>query len=172
MSQERPSAVTLKGNPLTLLGPELKPGDPAPDFSSMEGLANEVTLSSFEGKIKVFNVILSVDTPVCDAQSRKFNEEAANLPDSVEIITVSMDLPFAQNRYCASAGIERIKSVTDHVKGSFGEAYGVLIKENRLLARAIFVVDKDNIVRHAQYVSEIAEEPEYGSALEVVNSLI
>ena len=172
MSQERTSAVTLKGNPLTLLGPELKPGDQAPDFSSMEGLANEVTLSSFEGKIKVFNVILSVDTPVCDAQSRKFNEEAANLPDSVEIVTVSMDLPFAQNRYCASAGIDRIKSITDHVSGSFGEAYGVLIKENRLLARAIFVVDKDNIVRHAQYVGEIAEEPDYGAAMEVVNSLI
>ena len=172
MAQERPSAVTLKGNPLTLIGPEIKVGDKAPDFKSQEGLGNFVTLETFNGKVKLFNVVVSLDTPVCDIQTKRFNNEASNLPDDVELLTVSMDLPFAQSRYCGDAGIDKLRNISDHKDGSFGESYGVLIKENRLLARAIFVVDKDDIVRHVEYVDEVAQEPDYESALEVVNSLI
>lgn len=172
MPEERTGVVTLKGNPLTLLGPEIKVGDKAPDFKLNEGLGNLVTLDSYGDKIKVFNVIVSVDTPVCDVQTRRFSKEAESLPDDVEILTVSMDLPFAMSRYCGNAGIEKLRNVSDYQFGSFGENYGTLIKENRLLARAIFVVDKDNIVRHAEYVPEVASEPNYDNALKVVKSLL
>ncbi len=172
MAEERTGVVTLKGNPLTLIGPELKVGDTAPDFNMQEGLGQYVTLDSFGGKTKLFNVILSVDTPVCDKQTRRFSEEAANLPEDVEILTVSMDLPFAMSRYCGNAGIEKLRNASDYQYGSFGESYGTLIKENRLLARAVFVVDKDNIVRHVEYVSEVTNEPNYESALEVVKTLL
>ena len=172
MAQERPSAVTLKGNPLTLIGPEIKVGDKAPDFKSQEGLGNFVSLDTFAGKVKLFNVVVSLDTPVCNIQTKRFNGEASNLPDDVEIMTVSMDLPFAQSRFCGDAGIDKLRNISDYLDGSFGESYGVLIKENRLLARAIFVVDKDDIVRHVEYVGEVAEEPDYDAALAVINSLI
>ncbi len=172
MAEERTGVITLQGNPLTLLGPEIKVGDKAPDFKVNEGLGKLVSLDSYEGKIKVFNVIVSVDTPVCDVQTRRFSKEAENLPDDVEILTVSMDLPFAMSRYCGNAGIEKLRNVSDYQFGSFGENYGALIKENRLLARAIFVVDKDNIVRHAEYVPEVADEPNYDNALEVVKTLL
>ena len=155
-----------------MFGPEIKVGDKAPDFKVHEGLGNIVNLDSYEGKIKIFNVIVSVDTPVCDIQTRRFSKEAENFPEDVEILTVSMDLPFAMSRYCGNAGIEKLKNVSDYQFGSFGESYGTLIKENRLLARAIFVVDKDNIVRHAEYVPEVASEPNYDSALEVVKTLL
>ncbi|MGI9554010.1 MAG: thiol peroxidase [Thermodesulfobacteriota bacterium] len=172
MAEERPSAVTLQGNPLTLIGPEIKVGDQAPDFNSLEGPGNLVSLNTYNGKVKLFNVIVSVDTPVCDIQTKRFNNEASDLPEDVEILTVSMDLPFAQSRYCGDAGIERLRNLSDHQDASFGESYGVLIKENRLLARAIFVVDKDDIVRHVEYVSEVADEPNYEAALGVLKSLI
>ena len=172
MPEERTGVVTLKGNPLTLLGPDLKVGDQAPDFELNEALGKVVTLDTYSGKIKVFNVILSVDTPVCDAQTRRFSQESESLPDDVEILTVSMDLPFAMSRYCGNAGIEKLKNVSDYQFASFGENYGTLIKEFRLLARAIFVVDKDNIVRHVEYVPEVATEPNYDNALEVVKSLL
>lgn len=172
MSEERTGIVTLKGNPLTLIGPEIKVGDPAPDFKMNEGLGHVVTLNTYEGKIKVFNVIVSVDTPVCDVQTKRFSQEAAKFPEDVEVITVSMDLPFAMSRYCGNAGIENLKNLSDYQFASFGEAYGTLIKENRLLARAIFVVDKDNIVRYVEYVPEVGQEPDYDAALEVVNSLM
>ncbi len=170
--EERPSAVTLKNNPLTLIGKEIKAGDKAPDFKAVEGLGNFVSLSTFKNKVKVFNVVISIDTPVCDVQTRRFNDESATLPDDVEILTVSMDLPFAQNRYCNSASIKNLRNISDYMHASFGESYGVLIKENRLLARAIFVVDKDNVVRYAEYVKEISEEPDYRAVLDVVKSLI
>ena len=172
MAEERTGVVTLKGNTLTLIGPEIKVGDPAPDFRLNEGLGQVVTLNTYDGKIKIFNVIVSVDTPVCDVQTKRFSQEAGNLPDDVEVITVSMDLPFAMSRYCGNAGIDNLKNLSDYQFASFGEAYGALIKENRLLARAIFVVDKDNIVRHAEYVKEVAEEPNYDKALEVVKTLL
>ena len=168
MAEERTGVVTLKGNPLTLIGSEIKVGDQAPDFSSLKGLGAPVTLADMDGKVKVFNVIISVDTPVCDVQTKKFNEEAANLGDDVEILTLSMDLPFALGRYCAAEGIDKVKTASDYKDASFGEAYGVLIKEHRLLARAIFVVDKDNVVRHVEYVPEVASEPNYEPAIAAV----
>ena len=168
---ERENAVKLKGTPLTLIGPELKRGDQAPDFTCVETLGSEVSLENFGDDVKVFNVVVSVDTPVCDVQIRRFNEEAVALSDSVKIITVSMDLPFAQSRYCAAAGVERVKTASDYQYASFGEAYGVLIKENRLLARAIFVVGRDNVVEHVEYVGDIVNEPDYNAALEVIKSI-
>ena len=168
---ERDGAVKMKGNPLTLIGPELKKGDPAPDFRCMEAFGSEIDLGSFGDDVKVFNVVVSVDTPVCDVQIRKFNEEAAGLSDSVQIITVSMDLPFAQSRYCAAAGVERVRTASDYQYASFGEAYGVLIKENRLLARSIFVVDPDNVLAHVEYVGDIVNEPDYEAALAAIRSI-
>ncbi len=168
---ERENVVTMKGNPLTLVGPEIKKGDTAPAFKCVETLGSEIDLESFGDNIKVFNVVVSVDTPVCDVQIRRFNEEAVELSDSVQVVTISMDLPFAQSRYCAAAGIERVRTASDYLDASFGEAYGVLIKENRLLARSIFVVDQNNVVAHAEYVSEIADEPDYVAAMEAIKSL-
>lgn len=162
---ERAGAVTLRGNPLTLVGPEIKPGEKAPDFTV---LANDLTpfqFSSASGKVRIISSVPSLDTPVCDAQTRRFNEEAANLP-GVEIITVSMDLPFAQKRWCGAAGVDRVKCYSDHRDASFATAYGTLIKELRLTSRAIFVVDKDDVVRHVEYVKEIGDHPNYEAALE------
>lgn len=172
MATERQGAVTLKGNPLTLLGAEIKVGDKAPDFTTLAALGSPVTLADLGDNIKVFNVVLSLDTPICDAQTRRFNEEAASLPDNVKILTVSMDLPFAAKRFCEAAGIENIKTVSDYKDASFGEAFGVLIKEHRLLARAIFVVDKDNTVKYVEYVPEVAEHPNYDDALSAIKGLL
>ena len=171
MSQQRKGVITIKGNPLTLVGVEIKVGDNAPDFKCFETLNSEVSLESFKGKNKVFNVVISVDTPVCSVQTKRFNQEASNLKDDVEIITVSVDLPFAMSRYCGAEGIDKVKVISDYMNHSFGKAYGVLIKENKLLARAIFVVDKANVVRHVEYVKEITNEPNYEAALEVISSL-
>ena len=168
---ERDDAVKMKGNPITLIGPELKKGDQAPDFRCMEAFGSEIDLGSFGDDVKVFNVVVSVDTPVCDVQIRRFNEEAAGLSDSVQIITVSMDLPFAQSRYCAAAEVERVRTASDYQHASFGEAYGVLIKENRLLARAIFVVGPDNTLAHVEYVGDIVNEPDYEAALAAIRSI-
>ncbi len=161
----------MKGNPLTLLGAEIKAGDKAPDFSSLLGAGEKATLSAFAGKVKIFNVVVSVDTPVCDSQTKRFGEEIKSLPDGVEVITVSMDLPFAQARYIKDARIEGVSCVSDHREASFGKSYGVLIKENRLLARAVFVVDENDVVRHAEYVREIVNEPDYEAVLNAVKSL-
>lgn len=172
MPEERANLVTMRGNPVTLVGHEVKPGDSAPDFTlhSMPGVP--VGLHDLEGKVKVFNVVVSVDTPVCDVQTKKFNEEAANLGGDVEILTISMDLPFALKRYCAAEGIDRVKTVSDYMDASFGENYGVLIKENRLLARSIFVVDKDDRVRYVEIVPEIASEPDYDAAISAVRAAL
>lgn len=165
MSEERSNVVKMKGNPVTLVGHEVKVGEKAPDFAALEALGSPVGLGDLKGKVKVFNVVVSVDTPVCDVQTKRFNQEAANLGDDVEILTISMDLPFALKRYCAAEGIDKVRTLSDYQNASFGEAYGTLIKENRLLARAIFVVDKDDNVKHVEYVGEITEEPDYESAL-------
>lgn len=172
MSEERSDIVTLKGNPVTLVGHHLQVGDKAPEFTSLEALGKPVTLGDLEGKVKIFNVIVSVDTPVCDVQTKRFNQEAAELGDGVEILTLSMDLPFALSRYCGAAGIDKVRTLSDYKDASFGEAYGTLIKEHRLLARAIFVVDKDDNVVYAQYVPEIAEEPDYEAALEAAKKAL
>ncbi|MEW6145414.1 MAG: thiol peroxidase [Thermodesulfobacteriota bacterium] len=172
MAKERPNVVKMKGNPVTLLGNEVKVGDKAPDFTALAGLGAPVGLGDLRDKVKVFNVVVSVDTPVCDVQTKRFNKEAAGLGDDVEIVTLSMDLPFALKRYCAAEGIDKVKTLSDYQNASFGEAYGVLIKENRLLARSIFVVDKDDKVRHAEIVGEITQEPDYEAALKAVRESI
>ncbi len=171
MAEERPDAVTLQGNPFTLIGPELKAGDPAPDFELVGADLKPVNLQDTAGKIRIFSVVPSLDTPVCDTMTRRFNTEAAGLPQ-VQIYTVSMDLPFAQSRWCEASGVENIVMLSDHRSGSFGERYGTLVKELRLNSRAIFVVDAEGLIRHVEYVGEIADQPDYGSALASVRELI
>ena len=152
--------ITFKRNPVTLIGNEVKAGDKAPDFKVLRNDLSEATLSDYEGKIKIISVVPSIDTGVCDAQTRKFNEIASKL-ENVQVITVSVDLPFAQKRWCAAAGLDNVEIVSDHRDLSFGEAYGVAIKELRLLARAVFVVDSSDTVVYAEYVGESTNHPDY-----------
>ncbi len=166
-SMERSGATTLKGNPLTLVGPELKAGDAAPDFEMVDKTLSPVHLGS--GTVRIFSVVPSLDTPVCDAQTKRFNDEATKM-DDVEVITVSMDLPFAQSRFSDAFGVDKVKMLSDHKTGAFGSAYGTLIKELRIESRAIFVVDKDNTIRHAEYVKEVADHPDYEAALAAARS--
>jgi thiol peroxidase len=170
MTVERKNAVTLKENPFTLVGPELKVGDVAPDFTAVDNGLASVGLADTEGKVRIFSVVPSLDTPVCDTMTRRFNEEAAKLPE-VTIYTISMDLPFAQARWCAAAGVRKVKMLSDHKEASFGMAYGTLVKELRLDSRAIFVVDQDGVIRFVEYVTEIADQPDYDAALAVVREL-
>jgi thioredoxin-dependent peroxiredoxin len=167
---ERQGATTLRGNPQTLVGPELKTGDKAPDFQAVDDSLKPINLDATGKGVRIFSVVPSLDTPVCDAQTKRFNEEAGKLPD-VSIYTVSMDLPFAQKRWCGAYGVDHIKMVSDHRNGSFGEHYGTLIKDLRILSRAIFVIDQNNTVRHAEYVKEVADHPNYESALNVAKAL-
>jgi thiol peroxidase len=162
---ERAGATTLKGNPLTLIGPELKAGDRAPDFSLTGGDLKPVTLKDTGAQVRIISVVPSLDTPVCDAQTKRFNEEAAKLP-GVDILTVSMDLPFAQKRWCGAFGVDKVKMLSDHKDGSFGSNYGTLIKELRIESRAIFVLDKNNTIKHVEYVKEVADHPNYETALD------
>jgi thiol peroxidase len=166
---ERAGATTLKGNPLTLVGPELKAGDEAPDFHVVDNSLKPVSLKDTSGQVRIISVIPSLDTPVCDAQTKRFNEEAGKLPN-VSIITVSMDLPFAQKRWCGAFGVDNVKMLSDHVDGSFGSNYGTLIKELRIESRAIFVLDPNNKIRHAEYVKEVADHPNYEAALAAAKS--
>jgi len=169
---ERTGVVTFAGNPLILLGNPVKVGDKAPAFALVDKDLKEVALSDFAGKVKVISVTPSLDTPVCDLQARRFNEEAQTLSDSVIILNVSMDLPFAIARYCADAGLDRVKALSDHREASFGMSYGVLIKGLRLLARSIFVIDKANILQYQQIVSEMTQHPDYDRALAEAKKLI
>src|SRR4051812_4897873 len=166
---ERAGATTLSGNPMTLVGPELKPGDTAPEFSVIDSSLKPVHLADTAGKTRIFSVLPSLDTPVCDAQTKRFNEEAARLKD-VDIYTVSMDLPFAQKRFCNSFALDNVKMLSDHREASFGQAYGTLIKELRILSRAIFVVGPDNRLKHVEYVPEVGNFPDYEAALAAVKS--
>lgn len=163
--------VTFKNGPVTLLGNEVKVGDKAPDFTVLANDLSAVTLKDSEGKVRLFSVVPSLDTGVCDAQTRKFNEAAAELGDNVVIYTVSMDLPFAQKRWCGAAGIDAVQTVSDHRDASFGEAYGVHIKELRLLTRAVFVVDAEGTVTYVEYVPEATDHPNYEAAVEAVKAL-
>ncbi|GGA44590.1 thiol peroxidase [Paenibacillus physcomitrellae] len=172
MAQERANAATFKGNPLTLVGPELKVGDKAPDFTLSKSLVEEVSLKDFEGKIKLISVVPSLDTGVCDAQTRRFNQEGHDLGDQVAVLTVSVDLPFAQARWCGAAGIDRVITLSDYKHRSFGEAYGVLIKEFQLDHRAIFVLDADNTIRYVEYLGEMSEHPDYDKAIAAVEALL
>lgn len=165
MAEERKNAVTFKGGPITLVGPELKAGDAAPAFTTVGAGLKEVTLADSAGKVRLISVVPSIDTPVCDQQTRRFNEEAASLGDDVVILTVSMDLPMAHGRYCAAEGIDKVTCISDHRDASFGTAFGTLIQELRLLTRAIFVVDRDDKIQHVEYVKEVTEHPDYDAAL-------
>ncbi len=167
---ERAAATTLRGNPFTLIGPALKPGDAAPEFEAIDNGLQPVTLASTGHNVRIFSVVPSLDTPVCDAQTKRFNEEAAKL-NGVDIYTFSMDLPFAQKRWCGAFGIDKVKMVSDHRTGSFGSAYGSLIKELRIHSRAIFVVDKNNKLSHVEYVKEVGDHPNYDAALAAVKTL-
>lgn len=167
---EKRSVSTFLGNPLTLLGKEVKVGDSAPAFTCLKGDLTPFHLSDLDGKIKLISVVPSVDTPVCEVQTLRFNQEAASLPD-VAIVTVSCDLPFAQGRFCGTHNIENAIVVSDHKDSSFGLNYGFLIEELRLLNRGIVVIDKDNIVRYVEYVKENTEFPDYDKALEAVKAL-
>ena len=154
---------------MTVVGPELKSGDPAPDFHAVDDSLKPVDLNATGKGVRIFSVVPSLDTPVCDIQTKRFNEEAAKLP-SVDIITVSMDLPFAQKRWCGAFGVDKVKMLSDHRDASFGTHYGTLIKELRIESRAIFVLDRSNTVRHVEYVKEVAEHPNYDAALSAARS--
>ncbi|MDE3839910.1 thiol peroxidase [Bacillus methanolicus] len=161
------ASITFKGNPVTLLGNEVKVGDKAPDFKVLANDLSEVTLADTKGQVRLISVVPSLDTGVCDAQTRRFNEEASKL-DNVKVLTISVDLPFAQKRWCGANGIENVQTLSDHRDLSFGEAYGVAIKELRLLARAVFVIDSNDTVTYVEYVSEATNHPNYEAAIEAV----
>jgi thiol peroxidase len=169
---ERPGIITMKGNPLTLVGQEVRVGDQAPDFEVIANDLSPFKLSSLKGKVVIITSVPSLDTPTCNIETRWFNEEAAKLGPNVEILTISMDLPFAQKRWCGAAGVDRVKTYSDHRDAAFSLAYGVLIKELRLLARAIFVVDKGGVLRYTQFVKEVSNEPNYDEVLQAVGKLI
>ena len=170
--KERTGLVTFKGNPMTLVGEEVKVGDRAPNFQVVDNAMQPVTLDSFKGKVKIISCVPSLDTPVCDMETRRFNEEAGKLPDKFAVLTVSMDLPFAQKRWCAAAGVEKVKTFSDYQNRSFGCAYGVLIKELKLLARTVFIVDEQDVVRYVEIVPEIAKEPDYDRVLNAAKALV
>jgi len=166
------NTVTLHGNPLPLSGNPIKVGDPLPEVELVNNDLQPVRLSSYRGKVVVLSVVPSLDTPVCDMQTRRFNSEAANLSEDVVILTVSMDLPFAQKRWCGAAGVERVITLSDHRGAAFGQATGLLIEALRLLARSVLVVDREGVVRYSQLVGEVGDEPNYETALSAVRELI
>jgi thiol peroxidase len=168
---ERTGIVTMKGNPLTLVGNEVNVGDAAPEFEVLANDLSTVRFSAFRGKVCIISSVPSLDTPVCDTETRRFNDEAARLNPDVVLLTISMDLPFAQQRWCGAAGVTRVQTLSDHRDASFGTSYGVLIKELRLLARAVFVVDRNGIIQHVQLVKEITQEPNYESVLTAAGKL-
>lgn len=165
------TAVTLKGNPVTLLGKEIQVGDHAPDAALVANDLSEVKLSSFKGKKVILSVVPSLDTPICDLQTKRFNKEAAGLGNDVAILTISVDLPFAQKRWCGAAGVDRVKTLSDHRETAFGQAYGLLIKGPRLLARAILIVDPQGIVRYKQIVPEVTTEPKYDEVISALKKI-
>jgi thioredoxin-dependent peroxiredoxin len=169
---DRKGLVGLHGNPLTLTGNEIKVGDKAPAFTEVDKDLTSVSLADFKGTTKIISVTPSLDTPVCDLQARAFNERAQAVSDDVTIINISMDLPFAIARFCSAAGIDKLRTLSDHREGSFGNAYGVLIKELRLLARSIFVIDKADIIRYVEIVPEMSDQPNYDRALEEAKKLV
>ncbi|MBK7208333.1 MAG: thiol peroxidase [Elusimicrobia bacterium] len=169
MSVERAGGTTFKGNPLTLQGAAVRVGQKAPEFKVLAGDLSAVTLESSKGKTRLFVAVPSLDTPVCDQETRKFNEAVAGLA-GVQTYVISMDLPFAQGRFCQTAGIKNLQAVSDHRDGAFGQAYGVLIKELRLLSRAIFVVNAQDVVTYVEYVPEMTSHPNYEAALNVLKS--
>ena len=169
--QERMNLITMKGDPLTLLGSPVQVGQTAPDFTVVDNHLSPVKLSEFRGKVVVISSVPSLDTGVCDKQTRRFNEEATKLGNKVVILTISMDLPFAQSRWCIAADAKNVNVFSDHRDTSFGRAFGVLIKDLRLLARAVFIADRQGIIRYIEIVDEITHEPDYEAALEAVRKI-
>ncbi len=169
---ERFGDVTFQGNPLTAVGPALRVGDKAPDFQLLATDLSPVGLSDSDGRVRLISAVPSLDTPVCDMQTRKFNEQIDALGDSVAGYTVSADLPFAQARWCGAAGIKRMQTLSDHLAMAFGDAYGTHIKELRLESRAVFVADGQGLIRYVEYVKEITNHPDYEAALAAIKSLI
>jgi thioredoxin-dependent peroxiredoxin len=167
---ERAGAVTLRGNPMTLVGPELHVGDKAPDFDVVDSTMQPINLAKTGSNVRILSVVPSLDTPVCDAQTKRFNDELAELK-GIDIYTVSMDLPFAQKRWSGDFGVDRVKMLSDHRNASFGTNYGTLIKELRIECRAIFVVDRNNMLQHVEYVREVGEHPDYQAALHKARAL-
>jgi thiol peroxidase len=167
--QERVGRITMRGNPLTLVGNEVRVGEAAPDFMALDNNLTPVKLSAYRPKICILSSVPSLDTPVCDIETRKFNEEASKLDEKVQILTISMDLPFAQKRWCGSTGVNKVQTLSDHREAQFGIAYGVLIKELRLLARAVFLIDQKGILQYIQLVKEIANEPDYDEIWSVLD---
>jgi thioredoxin-dependent peroxiredoxin len=170
--KERKGLVMMKGKPLTLVGDEIKLGEPAPDFEVADNNMTPVKFSSFRGKVCIVTSVPSLDTSVCNIMTRRFNEEAGNLGNDVVILTISMDLPFAQKRWCGAAEVKNVQTLSDYRDANFGMKYGVLVKELRLLARTVFVVDKNGVVRYVEIVKELATEPDYKAALEAVRKLL
>jgi len=171
MAIERRNAVTFKGKPLTVIGPQLKVGDKAPDFKLVANDLSEVSLADSAGKVRLISVVHSLDTSVCDLQTRRFNQDVTGLGPNVAVLTVSADLPFAQRRWCGAAGVERVQTLSDHRDMSFGEAYGTHIKEQRLEQRSVFVVDDRDMIRYAEYVPEVTQHPNYDAALAAVREV-
>ena len=171
MLTERVGGVTFKGSPLTLVGPEIQVGDRAPDFKVLANDMSEVSLGTDSAKVRLILSVPSLDTPVCDEETRKFNEEAASFPDNVVVYTISCDLPFAQGRWCGAAKVANLRTLSDHRDVNFGETFGTHVKELRLLSRAVFLVDQSDIVRYVEYVPEIAEHPNYEAVVEAVKSI-
>lgn len=165
---KRKGAVTMRGKPFTLIGPELKVGDKAPDFKLVANDLSEVTLDNFKGKTVVISVVVSLDTPVCDLQTRRFNEEAKTKQDGIAVLTVSADLPFAQARWCGASHSDEVKTLSDYREVSFGKNYGVLIEELRLLARAVFIIGPDGKLIYVEYLKEMTEHPDYDRALSAI----
>ncbi len=169
---EHSGIITFKGNPFTLLGPQLKVGDKAPDFAVVDNGLAPVTLASSAGKVRIISSVPSLDTPVCDTETRRFNLEAAALPGNVAVLTISLDLPFAQKRWCGAAGIDKVTTLSDYRERSFGQNYGVLIKELLLLARVIFVIDATDVIRYIQIVPEVTSEPDYAAVIAAAKALL
>lgn len=169
---ERKGLITFKGTPLTLVGKELKVNDPLPEVVLTAPDLSDVKISDFRGKTLIVSTVPSLDTGVCDLQTRRFNEEAKRLGDNVIVLTVSMDLPFAQKRWCGAAGAEHIRVVSDYKDAAFGKATGLLIKELHLLARSVMIVDPNGKVVYIQLVSEVATEPDYDAVLNALSKIV
>ena len=169
---ERKNLVAMAGHPVTLLGAGVNVGDSAPEFTVVDNSFGDFSSKSLQGKVRVYNVVLSLDTSICDTQTRRFNEEAAALGDDVEIVTLSVDLPPAQKRWCGAAGIDKVKVLSDYRDLEFGKSFGVLIKENHLLARSVFVVDKQNVVRYMEIMPDTKQFPDYDKAIHAVKALL
>jgi thioredoxin-dependent peroxiredoxin len=163
--------TVLMGKPVALVGPELKAGDKAPDFEVIDGKFQTVNLAGTGEGVRILSVVPSLDTPVCDAQTKRFEDEAAKMSD-VKIFTISMDLPFAQKRWCGNFGINHVGMLSDHRSGSFGENYGTLIPNMRIESRAIFVIDGDNQLNHVEYVPEVSAHPNYEAALDAARAAL